>query len=90
VKGDGGAVDLTEDPASLRRWMVSGPEVSRIVDQFAIPSSNAEVTNDTKHYEVTHILGKDFLDQVNRLTSIISNFGNPFEEEPVDLFPLDS
>ena len=31
IKGDGGAIGLTEDPAVLRRWMVAGPEVSRRV-----------------------------------------------------------
>jgi len=27
VKGDGAAVGLTENPAPLQRWMVSGPEI---------------------------------------------------------------
>ena len=31
VKGDGGAVGLTENPAALRRWMVSGPEMARLI-----------------------------------------------------------
>ena len=26
VKGDGGGVGLTENPAALRRWMVTGPD----------------------------------------------------------------
>ena len=26
VKGDGGAIGLTENPAAFRRWMLSGPE----------------------------------------------------------------
>lgn len=34
IKGDGGAVGLTEDPSALRRWMVAGPEVSRLVAQY--------------------------------------------------------
>lgn len=34
VKGDGGAIRLTEDPAALRRWMVTGPEISRLIDEF--------------------------------------------------------
>ena len=34
VKGDGGAVGLTENPAALRRWMVSGPEVARAINEF--------------------------------------------------------
>ena len=31
VKGSGGAVGLTGDPAALRRWTVAGPEVARQV-----------------------------------------------------------
>jgi hypothetical protein len=34
VKGDGGAVGLTEDPSALRRWMVAGPEVARVIGEF--------------------------------------------------------
>ncbi len=30
IKGDVGAIGLTEDPAALRRWMVAGTEVSRM------------------------------------------------------------
>ena len=33
VKGDGGAVGLTENPAALRRWMVSGPEMARLIQE---------------------------------------------------------
>ena len=31
VKGDGGAIGLTKHEDILRKWMVCGPEVSRIV-----------------------------------------------------------
>ena len=34
VKGEGGAVGLTESPAAIRRWMVAGPELSRMVKEF--------------------------------------------------------
>ena len=34
IKGEGGAVDLTEDPASLRRWLIAGPEIARVVNEF--------------------------------------------------------
>ena len=34
VKGDGGAIGLTEDPAALRRWMLAGPEISRLIEKF--------------------------------------------------------
>ncbi|XP_070210960.1 uncharacterized protein [Littorina saxatilis] len=29
IKGDGGAVGLTDNPSALRRWIVAGPEVAR-------------------------------------------------------------
>ena len=36
IKGDGGAIGLTEDPSALRRWMVAGPEVSRLVAGYEV------------------------------------------------------
>ena len=34
IKGDGGAVGLTESDAALCRWAVTGPEVVRMLQQF--------------------------------------------------------
>ena len=34
VKGVGGIIGLTENPAMLERWIVTGPEISRVVDEF--------------------------------------------------------
>ena len=31
VKGDGGAVGLTENPSALKRWMICGPEMARLI-----------------------------------------------------------
>ena len=31
VKGEGGAVGLAENAAALRRWMVAGSEISRMI-----------------------------------------------------------
>ena len=31
VKGDGGAIGLTDNATALRRWMVAGPEVTRLI-----------------------------------------------------------
>ena len=43
VKGDGGAVGLTSNPDALRRWMVAGPEISRILKEFddQLPQSSS-------------------------------------------------
>ena len=36
IKADSGAIGLTEDPSELRRWMVAGPEVSRLASLYEI------------------------------------------------------
>ena len=34
IKKDGREVGLTENEAALKRWMVLGPEIARIVNEF--------------------------------------------------------
>ena len=34
IKGEGGAVDLTESPAVVKRWMIAGPEIHRKTGEF--------------------------------------------------------
>jgi len=34
MEGDGGAVGLAENHACLRHWMVSGPEMARLIQEF--------------------------------------------------------
>ena len=34
AKGAGGAVGLTENPTAFRRWMLSGPEMARLLKEF--------------------------------------------------------
>ena len=50
VKGDGGAVGLTESDSALRHWVIAGPEVARVINEFksSLPSMQ---TFDTHHHE---------------------------------------
>ena len=34
IKGDGGAVGLTYNPSALWHWVVAGPEVARVLNEF--------------------------------------------------------
>ena len=45
VKGDSGAVGLTENPAALRRWMVSGPEMARLIGEFEVSTKKRNKKN---------------------------------------------
>lgn len=50
IKGEPGAVGLTESPAALRRWMVAGPEIARAVREFE-STYEARKPNDNRHHE---------------------------------------
>ena len=52
IKGDGGAVGLTQNPAALQRWMVSGPEVARVIGEFESFTEERKKV-DTRHHEQT-------------------------------------
>ena len=34
MKGCGGVIGLTENPTAFRRWMLSGPEMGRLLKEF--------------------------------------------------------
>ena len=34
IKGVGGAIGLTENGAFLAKWLITGPEISRMIEEF--------------------------------------------------------
>jgi hypothetical protein len=53
VKGDGGAVGLTENPNALRRWMLSGPEMAWLVNEFKACVA-PEASDDASYHSMKH------------------------------------
>ncbi len=53
VKGDGGVIGITESETALRRWMVAGPETSRILIEHDEKYSTTRVykTNHTNRHQ---------------------------------------
>ena len=92
VKGDGGAVGLTENPAALRRWMISDPEVARLIAEFeASPEADEEIKpGSIRHHEEAKSTQLSFAKDVKSLTSVIDDMGNPFTEESGDILVLDT
>ena len=62
VKGDRGAIGLTDSSTQLLRWMVSGPEISRIITDFEL--SQKIVRNTTKQEEQEHLLHHEQIEGV--------------------------
>ncbi|KAK6167167.1 hypothetical protein SNE40_021262 [Patella caerulea] len=90
IKGDGGAIGLTEDPSALRRWMVAGPEVSRLLSRYEAMSGEKDVTYSSRHHEQTRSDQKSFFEKVKSLSAVMQEMGNPFQEESADLMVLDT
>ena len=89
VKVDGDAIDLTEDPSALRRWMVAGPEVNKQVEDVS-SVCGISPNKKSKHHKEAHATQKYFLQKVKRPQAILAEMGNPFEEESSELYALDT
>ena len=72
IKGDGGAVGLTENEAALARWVTAGPEVVRTLLQFE--GQQCSIRSEFKHHEQTPFFQRRFKDDVAQLVEV-------FEEE---------
>ncbi len=81
---------LTESPAALQRWMVSGPEMACLINEFgaSLHSSRSEV--DTRHHEERPGIQKAFLQDIKSMKALIDEYGNPFFETGGDLLVLDT
>ena len=72
VKGEGGAVGLTENPSALRRWMVCSPEMARIIGEFESSMDTNQKANLWHHEHNTHTQ-QAFYRDVKSLTDVIED-----------------
>ena len=70
VKDDGGAVGLTECPATLQKCMFSGPEMARVIIEFERSVDRTLCSGPG--------VQKIFLEYVMSPKSAIGEYGNPF------------
>ena len=91
IKGDGGAVGLTDNPSVLRRLMVAGPEVATVIEEYQDANQYCRrQTADTHHHDQTPSVQASFVRDLCFLIGVIEEIGNSFEEESQDLAMLDS
>ena len=75
-KESGGAIGLTENPQMLGRWMVTGPELCRVVDEF---EGVLNELDELPHHQEGRASQTRFLSRVRDLFDVILMNGNPFE-----------
>ena len=92
VKGSGRAVGLTGNLAALRRWTVAGPEVAILVAEFEEDQEDggpgAKRNIEGLQHEQQPGMQYAFLKDVQSLTVVLQDMGNPFLEESNDLLVL--
>ncbi len=90
VKGStGGAIGLMTNPVALEHWMVTGPEVARMVTEFESLLAGIK-SSDHRHHEQHSAVQATFLKEVKSLVSVFEEMGNPFLEQSNDLLVLDT
>lgn len=86
LKGDGGIIGITENAHALRRLLVSGPEFSRMIQEFESCSHE----EDHSHHEQYREFQEKFKTNVTALVQVIEEMGNPFLEDTGNLIQMDS
>ena len=93
LKGDGGDTGIAEDEDRLRKWMVCGPEVARIVMEFEKNSVLKQTRKiEYRHHEETVAYQKRFKTHANCHVTEIKKIGDPFIiiDEECELVQLDT
>ena len=85
IKGAGGAIGLTENESALRRWLISGPEIARVLEEF---NDHPDPFTNEKHHDCSQSAQIHFFGDVKSTLSILNEFGNPFMDDSKDLFVL--
>ena len=80
---------LTENSTALLRWMVWGPEMARLLQEFEKATENSESFDRRHHKQKSHVQIA-FQKDVRSLTHVIEEMGNPFTEYSSDLLVLNS
>jgi hypothetical protein len=90
VKGSGGIVGLTEDPASLQKWLLAGPEISRLVQGFEDTFLEESNEDSLFHHSEDLSSQKRYKAKTTSFKNVVNQYGNPFKDIHSDLVTLDS
>ncbi|VDI46156.1 Hypothetical predicted protein, partial [Mytilus galloprovincialis] len=78
----------------LQRWMVSGPEIARVINEFESAQERIKKDQskgpDLRHHEQVKSRQDTFARQVKAFCSVLEEMGNPFMEQSDDLLILDT
>ena len=79
MKGSGGRIGLTENPAAFRHWMLSAPELARLKKQFQeryFPDTDPDYPRNFQNHKQGYAAQKTF--QKQKFSEKISENGTSF------------
>ena len=88
IKSDGEPISITEDAAALRRWMVAGPEVSRLVAEYESLTDAKNANESDRHQGQTEDTQRAFFGKAQKL--YIARNGKSLSGRDKDLLSLDT
>ena len=88
IKGKDRAVGLTSNPHVLRHWMIAGPEISWMVEDFKNILQSGEHAQNIHHKQQLGV--QIFVLQVNAVLICFEEMGNQFAKDSGYLFALDT
>ena len=68
---------LPENPAALKRWMIAGPEICRMIGEF---KTDDPTSPNLKRHEQLFSTQIKFKKEVMALVCVFEDIGNPFQE----------
>ena len=90
LKGDGGVTGLTENPTALQRFLIAGPEICRIINDYEERFTNLVSMKSNLHHEQNPTTQCNFIKDVKSMVSTIQDMGNPFASDDGYLVVLDT
>ncbi|KAE8742548.1 hypothetical protein FOCC_FOCC011900 [Frankliniella occidentalis] len=92
IKGDGGMIGITESQSSLIKWLLAAPELALLVHEFEHNHLHMYDKDDpASHHDESATARLKFTTDVNNLTEVLAQLGNPFvEEDKEEIYNLDT
>ena len=89
IKGSGGAIGLTENPSTFRKWVIAGPEQAQLIVEFERQYLR-EIQETHLHHEEGPSAQKTFKQQVLAFIEAVNDLGNSFLDDSSELLALDT
>ena len=79
-----GATGLSENDASLAKWLIAGPEVSRMVEEFEDRNRLPEWGEILEHHDSNASAQKHFTAHIKKIDDVLAELENPFLYDSID------